>query len=185
MRKIAAIFFLSVLCFNCIGYRYVFDYLGSRHTRQFEANIDENNYDEGSLISIKTSFSLPYLYASSDKFERWKGEIVIDGVSYTYVKRRFFNDSIELLCLPNMAVNRLKEAQKDFFRATNDLQAGREKKQDGGQVPVFKNLLSEYCEQVPEWNLAIATLTYTHQSFYGWFISPYAGDSPGQPPDPA
>lgn len=186
LKRTAAIFFLCIFCLNLLGYRYIFDYLEKKHDQQFEADLDDDQYDESSLISIKAALSIPYSYLSkSGKFERWKGEIEIGGIKYKYVKRRFYSDSIELLCIPNLTATKLKEARQDFFRISNDLPSNTGKKQDAGQRPVFKNLLSEYCEPVSDWNLAIASLKHDYQSSYGWFIPTYTGDSPGQPPDRA
>jgi hypothetical protein len=186
LRKIAAIFFLSLLCFNCVGYRYLFDYLEEKHDQKLEAKLNADDYEESSLISIKTAFSIPYSYLSkSDKFERWNGEIEIDGVEYKYVKRRFFADSVELLCLPNTTATKLKEAKQDFFKSTNDLQANQGKKQDSGKLPVFKNTLSEYCEALPDWDLAGIQIKSLQNSSYVSFISQYIGDTLCQPPDVA
>jgi hypothetical protein len=184
LKKLVAIFFLAVLCFNWLGYKFVFSYLEQRHDQRFEALLDEENYDESSLISIKTAFSIPYGYLNkSDKFERWKGEIEINGIQYKYVKRRFVNDSLELLCIPNIAATKLKEAKQDFYRLSNDLASDQNKNQDQGKVPAFKNLLSEYCEEIKEWNASIVAVQQTHYSSYSLFTSQYTGDTPGQPPD--
>jgi hypothetical protein len=162
----------------------MFAWLEQKHESKIEAQIDENNYDESSLVSIKTAFSIPYAYLNkSDKFERWKGEIEINGIEYKYVKRRFFKDSIELLCIPNMMATKLKEAKQDFYRISNDLQSDNNRKQDQSKVPAFKNLLSEYCEEIREWDAAQVAVKQTHYSSYSLFVSQYIGDSPGQPPD--
>jgi hypothetical protein len=50
------------------------------------------------------------------------GQIDIGGVRYQYVKRRIYGDSLEVLCLPNMALMKLRSASNDFFRRVNDLQ---------------------------------------------------------------
>jgi hypothetical protein len=173
-----------VLCFNWLGYKFVFAWLEEKHNSKLEAQLDENNYDESSLVSIKTAFSIPYGYLNkSDKFERWKGEIEINGIHYKYVKRRFFKDSIELLCIPNMMATKLKEARQDYYRYSNDLQSDQNKNQDQGKVPAFKNMLSEYCEEIREWDSAIAVVKQTHYSSYSLFTSQYVGDNTGQPPD--
>jgi len=184
LKRIVAIFFLSVLCFNWLGYKLMFAWLEQKHEAKFEAQIDENNYDESSLVSIKTAFSIPYAYLNkSDKFERWKGEIEINGILYKYVKRRFFKDSIELLCIPNMMATKLKEAKQDYDRFSNDLQSDASKKQDQSKVPAFKNLLNEYCDEIREWDAAQVAVKQRHFSSYSLFVSQYVGDSPGQPPD--
>jgi hypothetical protein len=185
LTKIAAIFFLSVLCFNCVGYRYVFDYLDNKYSNQLNAKLNNGEYDESSLISIKTTISVPYGYlAKSTEFERWNGEIEIGGVKYHYVKRRFFRDSLELLCIPNMVATKMKEAKQDFVKSTSD-QQNDNGKQDQGKIPSFKNLLSEYSEQVPEWCIALETAQQVNHSFYLQLISQHKEDTPCQPPDAA
>lgn len=175
---------LSVFCFNLVGYRYVFDLLEASHHNRLEAKLDAADYDEHSLISIKTKFSVPYSYLSkSDKFERWNGEISINGAKYKYVKRRFFADSVELLCLPDTRANQLQEAKHDFFKSSNDLQASQGKSQESGNTFAFKNMLSEYCEQLPDWDLAILITQQPRHSSYLSFIQQYKGDTPCQPPD--
>ena len=162
----------------------MFTWLEQQHNTKFEAQIDQDNYDESALVSIKTAISIPYGYLNkSDKFERWKGEIEINGVQYKCVKRRFFSDSIELLCIPNITATKLKEAKQDYSRLSNDFQSDQGKKQDQGKVPVFKNLLSEYCEDIREWEAAMVAVQQSHYSSYSLFTSQYIGDTPAQPPD--
>jgi hypothetical protein len=59
--------------------------------------------------------------ANSQNYERVDGEIAIKGIQYKYVKRRFYNDSVELLCIPNLAKTGVQNARDDFFRLANDL----------------------------------------------------------------
>jgi len=183
LKRFAAILFLAVLSFNWLGYKLVFQYLENRHNTHLEAKLDKGDYDEKELISIKTASHLPYYNSSSEEFERWDGQIVVNGIQYKYVKRRFYNDSVELLCIPNMTAMKLKEARQDYYRISNDLQSDASKKQDQSKVPAFKNLLNEYCEDIREWDAAQVAVKQTHYSSYSLFISQYVGDNPGQPPD--
>ncbi len=97
-------------------------YLEEKANAILEMQLDENHYDEHQLISIKVPVDyLPY-YNNSQLFERVDGEIEIDGVHYKYVKRRIYNDSLEMLCIPNTAVTALRSAQNEFFKFVNDLQ---------------------------------------------------------------
>lgn len=171
-----------MLCFNWLGYKFVFSYLEHKTDVKIEAQLDNENFNESELVSIKAAFSIPYSYLNKDKFERWRGEIEINGIQYKYVKRRFFNDSIEILCIPNIAATKIKDAKKDFDRyannATND-----QSKNDQGKVPAFKNLLGEYCQEVREWDDAIFAVKQTHYSSYALYSPQFKGDTPGQPPD--
>lgn len=119
MKRIASILLLGILLFNWGGYRFLSDYFESRAGLQLQAELDLNHYNESDLIHIKVAASLPY-GTSSEKFERVDGNIDINGVNYTYVKRRFYQDSLELLCIPSMAKTSIKNARDEFARLAND-----------------------------------------------------------------
>ena len=186
LKKIAAILFVSVLAFNWFGYRFVIGYLENQHQQQLLSQFDNEDYNDADLISIKAPFSLPYAYMKKDQFERWDGQIEINGIQYKYVKRRFFKDSIEILCLPDYKAMALENARDNFFRYANDLlQHQPTKKSNNHPAPSYKNLLSEYCQQVTEWNFGIESLTYTHHSRYAHYKTADVDDNVGQPPDVA
>src|ERR1019366_10094 len=115
MKTIAVILLMSVLLFNWYGYRFVADYFENRADYEMQAKLDINNYAESDLISIKVPLSLPY-GPNSKNFEKVEGNIEIKGVSYQYVKRRFYNDTLELLCIPNTAKTTIKNAKDEFSK---------------------------------------------------------------------
>jgi leucyl-tRNA synthetase len=59
------------------------------------------------------------------------------------VKRRIFNDSLELRCLPNTVKQKLQNAKSDFFELSNDLQRPEGNKKASN---IIKSVLPEYCE---------------------------------------
>jgi hypothetical protein len=127
-KQVAAILLLGTMLFNWCGYKLLIDLMEHRETSKLEARIDANNYNESSLISLKIpATSLPY-YNNSKSFERTDGRIEIAGIEYNYVKHRIYNDSIELLIIPNKAAMQLHTANDDFFKLVNDLQFGQTKK---------------------------------------------------------
>ena len=90
-----------------------------------EEQLDNNDYDESQLISIKVPITyLPY-YNNSKTFERIDGQIEIHGTPYKYVKRRIYNDSLELLCIPNTTAMQIRTTRNEIFKFVNDLQAGK------------------------------------------------------------
>ena len=109
---------------------------------KLEAQLDNNDYDENQLISIKIPVTyLPY-YNNSKQYERVDGQIEIEGVKYKYVKRRIYNDSLEMLCIPDHNVMKLLSAKNEFFKFVNDLQhPGQNKNPNSGSS---KNILSDY-----------------------------------------
>ena len=152
MKKVASILFLSILLFNAFGYRWVANYYDQKAASQLVELIDQNEFDESALVTIKTPMNLPY-YANNPKFERVDGEIVINGIVYQYVQRRVFNDSLEIKVLPNQDRLHIKNAREDFYKLAQDLQKGTDKK----SLPIGKStakLISfDYIQHDPLWSL--------------------------------
>src|ERR1700743_2852942 len=113
---------MGILFFNWYGYQLLSNYWQNQADRRLEASLDQNNFDESQLVSVKVPLTTLSYYNSSTGFERVDGQIDIGGVHYKYVKRRIFQDSLELLCIPNMTAMKLQSAKNEFFRQVNDLQ---------------------------------------------------------------
>jgi hypothetical protein len=119
VKRIASILLLGILLFNWGGYRLLSGYFESQSDTQLQAELDLHHYNESDLINIKVAASLPY-GSSSETFERVDGNIEMNGVTYTYVKRRFYQDSLELLCIPNTERTGIKNARDEFAKLAND-----------------------------------------------------------------
>lgn len=76
---------------------------------------------ESDLVSIKIPAQLPPYAIESDGYEWTDGEIDYGGVTYKYVKRKIFRDSIEFLCLPHHDKMKVENAREEFFRLCYDL----------------------------------------------------------------
>lgn len=152
------------MLFNAFGYRWVSNYFDQKSTAHFVSLIEENNYNESELISIKTPINLPY-YANNPKFERVDGEMVIKGVVYQYVQRRVYNDSLEIRVLPNQDRLHIKNAREDFYKLAHELdQSGAAKK----SIPIGKaaaKLLSfDYIGLEAQWSFNNIIITTTKVS---------------------
>jgi hypothetical protein len=168
-----------MLLYNWIGYSFLYDYLTYRTDKQLEKQFDRNDYNESDLVAIKLPIRLPY-QASQTEFERFDGEVNLNGIHYKYVKRRVYNDSLILLCLPNDNKSRLQEAKKEFFRTVNDLQHSSPAKKEKGNN-FFKSL--EYSPEQNSWQLDLAIAGWKNHG--GTKISMYASyqkDRPERPP---
>jgi hypothetical protein len=125
LKKIIPILLLALFLFNSFGYRLLISYFENNADSQLEEQLDNNNYDESQLISIKVPITyLPY-YNNSKTFERVDGRIEIHGTPFKYVKRRIYNDSLELLCIPNATAMKLQTTKNEIFKFVNDLQSGK------------------------------------------------------------
>jgi hypothetical protein len=135
-----------LLLFNWAGYRAVFSWLESHSSELLNVHLDNRNYQEDELVTIKLPIDdLPY-YTNSPIFERVKGDVVIGGMKYQYVERRIYNDSLEMRCIPNAQATNLTNARDAFFTMVNDLQHVNStgKQQPAKQTLTFKNLLADY-----------------------------------------
>jgi hypothetical protein len=184
LNRLAAILLLGILGFNWCGYQLLSAYLEDRADRQLEARLDDNRYDDTQLFSIKVASHLSYS-SPSLKFERIDGQIEVGGVLYKYVKRRLYNDSVELLCIPDHEAMNLQTAKNDFFQLVNDLQHNGQGKKMNSHPGNTKSPTS------PDY-IAVATIfAIANPNFIG--LSHYAdcdaalpfsySDTDEQPPD--
>ena len=113
---------LSLLSFNWIGYRLLLSYAENREDRLLESSLDRQEYDASQLVSLKFPVDHFSAYVNARGFQRADGQLEWNGVCYSYVKIRLYNDSLELLCIPNRARINLQRAEDNFFKLINDLQ---------------------------------------------------------------
>ena len=122
LRKIAAILLLALLSFNWFGYRLLISFFEDKANEQFVTQLDNNNYNADQLISIKVPVRNLAYYTNTKLFQRVDGQVEINGILYNYVKQRLYNDSVELLCIPNAAVMKLQTEKNDLAKSVNDIQ---------------------------------------------------------------
>lgn len=144
VKRIAAILLLSLLVFNWVGYELYTAILQNRADKSLVASLDQNNYSDNDLISIKVPAVHLSSYVNTKEFQRVDGKIEIEGVQYNYVKRRFTEDSLELLCIPNKTATRLQTAKNEFFKLVNDLQHPGQSKKTDQHNSSFKGFNGEY-----------------------------------------
>jgi hypothetical protein len=146
MRKLVAIFMLSIFTFNIAGYQLMYNYMENRSDAALEQQLDNKGYNESDLISIKQPASLPY-YTNNEIFQRIDGEVEIDGIQYKYVKSRIYNDSLEMLCIPHTAKMKIEQSRNEYAQGAHDFQQNDTQKK-GSKSESFQKSLNEYEEQV-------------------------------------
>jgi hypothetical protein len=183
LKKVIAILLLGVFSFNWVGYRLMTSILEDHADAILEGQLDQNEYDESELISIKIPANLPYLVNSPD-FSRVDGEITINGVHYNYVKQRVYNDSLEYLCIPNREKTRLHNAKDEFYKVVNDLQHPSQNKKSGHDNLGAKNLLSEYFQDNKTWAFKVYSPEFQAASSFYLVALLQSARSPDElPPD--
>ncbi len=155
-----------------------------RADHQLEARLDVNDYNEASLIELKVPLDLPYQNDWED-FERYDGEITVDGQHYKYVKRKVQDGMLVLKCIPNESKHRIESARDQFFQLANDLQNNDgAKKSEAPKHPVAKSTITE-CEEFSLLTLATISSAIAKQQINGNknCIVTRPHSSPEQPPE--
>ena len=150
-----------------------------------EKSMDINQYDDSRLVELKIPINLPY-QTSWSSFERYDGEVTLNGTLYKYVKRKVFNDTLYLMCLPNTGKMKLESARNDFFMHSNDLAQGNASdKSNHSKTQNLKDLVKDF--EGPSHSLALnvaETLMRTCWSeLQGNHLVNTPHISPEQPPD--
>ncbi|GAC1426037.1 MAG: hypothetical protein NVS9B7_28110 [Flavisolibacter sp.] len=147
MTKTAAILLLTILGFNLIGYKLLFDYLQNTNDELVQLALDKNNFNDSDLITLKIPISLPYITDYKD-FERVDGEVTINGIFYRYVKRKVENGELILMCLPDRKKMELMSGKEAFFKLANDIEQYSPSKQSNHKsTTIFKLVVYDYKEQ--------------------------------------
>ena len=90
-----------------------FQYFIIQSDKELELRADKNQYSDDELTEIKMPLNLPYMISSSG-YERVDGQVTINGIYYNYVKRKVYNDTLYLMCLPNKDKTKFYSARNDY-----------------------------------------------------------------------
>ncbi len=147
MKQPVAILLILIHLFNTGGYRFVFDQLEERSSVELIKQLDNETYRDSELVEMKVALPMPY-QTNWSSFERFNGEIEIAGIHYNYVKRKVWNDTLILMCIPNHGKMSLNSAKDQFFSLVNDLD------QKGKDVPapksnIAKNITTDFQSHEP------------------------------------
>jgi hypothetical protein len=121
LKRLLAIFLLSVHLFMLFGYHLVFEHFESGSDRRMVERLDVNGYNPEDLVELRIPVQLPY-HPNWVDYERVDGEINIDGKHYNYVGRRMVNDTLILKVIPNHDKTRIRHARETFLALVNDMQ---------------------------------------------------------------
>lgn len=153
-----------------------------RADQKLETLLDNSEYDESQLVEIKVAMNMPYQQRFTE-YERHYGEIEIDGVAYTYVKKKIEGDVVTFKCIANQSKQQLKDMDHTITKNNSDAannQPGPSKPQPSSFA---KKILSEYDDQflfaLPK-NQTNQSLTHTGN--YQFNLPSFSVRVPHQPP---
>ena len=85
-----------------------------------EAMLDKKSINETDLFELKIPLHLPYQTTWAN-YERYDGEVKLDGTIYKYVKRKVTADTLHLMCIKNTKKMEYENAKSEFYKGANDL----------------------------------------------------------------
>lgn len=181
MRKFFTILLLTIHLFNLAGYSLLLHYFIDRSDVAMVQQLDRNEYADADLIELKVPMHLPY-NADWKEYERYDGQIEIEGVHYNYVKRKVSSDTMYLLCIPNHDKTLLYNTKHDIAKEISDIPSGNKKSSE----PASKKM-----GPVNEYDFSVASLLMELplpvQTDFNGFATPhlYSSFVPGaaQPPE--
>ncbi len=147
LRKIIAICFFAILLFSTGGYHPFISLLQQKADRNLESLLDQEVYDETSLIEIRVPLNMPYQQRYTG-YERHYGNIEVDGQSFTYVKKKIDGDVVIFKCIPNLSRQQLKDMRYDLTRANSNLATTAEGPQKQTAHSLVKYSLSDFDDQL-------------------------------------
>jgi len=100
--------------YNLVGYKALFAYLHEKASHSVVSKLDKGQYKDEELVEMKVPYRQLY-YTTSHVYIRYDGEIDINGAHYNYVKRKFSNDTLYILCIPNKVNTALASAKNNYY----------------------------------------------------------------------
>lgn len=166
LKKTAAILMLSLLAFNWYGYRFVSIFLEKQAESAMEVQLDNNDYNEEELIAFTLPLNLPY-QTNWKNFERFDGEVEIEGVTYKYVKRKVQDGKLIVLCIPNKTKMNIQNSRDEFFKLVNDLQHPQsgKKSENSNQQKGYKSFTTEYYQNFSNWKCILTFSEFDNTPF--------------------
>jgi hypothetical protein len=137
-----------------------FQYFIIRSDKELTLRADKNQYSDDELTEIKMPLNLPYMTSSSG-YERVDGEVTINGIYYNYVKRKVYNDTLYLMCLPNKDKTKFYSSRNDYANKVQDVPVNGKNSDASGKKLL---LASEYNQPAVQFILQIPFLIRSRKS---------------------
>ena len=106
MKKLLAIFLLSIHLFNMGGYHVLYQYFIYQSDKVMNEHIAKNEYNVHELVQVKIPVSMPGI-DNETTYQSISGQIQFRQGCYNYVKLRLTSDTMFVMCVPNYEKTRL------------------------------------------------------------------------------
>ena len=170
-----------LFCFSFYHFGYYFFYFSYRY--KIEQDWSSSTYSSDRAYSeeqmIKIPVHIPYL-TDQENFHASNTSFVKNGASYRIVKQRYVQDTLQVIYVPDIALNKLDHTIKGWITALTE---GVDQEASNGKI-IPKNFIKDYLQPVsffsfrPDLPDEAASNTFI---FYGYVNIPIA--LPDPPPE--
>lgn len=181
MKRLFAIFLLSIHLFYTGGYNLVFRYLIHQSETQIVKQIFDDKVSANQLIQIKLPVHMPDIQDWPD-YEKLQGQLQLKDRYYNYLGVKLTRDTMYLVCVANSVKSHLENANLIVAKDLADVPLSKK----GTEAPSVKKLAGP-----SEYNIPVVAFTFNHfyetikgseNPFLSKLTHPYI-ESPGKPPN--
>jgi hypothetical protein len=121
LKRLLSIFFLILFLFNAGGYYALHWILSVKAEHELMTQIENEKYDPVNEVTLTIPMALPYGEIGADQyFRKMHGEFEYNGDQYKFIKQKFQNDTLYLVCIKNASQKKVDGALADYSKAANN-----------------------------------------------------------------
>jgi len=95
--------------------------LSVRATVELHAEIEKNQHNTASEITLAIPMALPYGEMNANQqFERMSGAFEYKGEQYQFVKQKLERDTLFVVCIKNTAKEKIDQTIEGYVKTSND-----------------------------------------------------------------
>ena len=134
---------LLLFCFSFYHFGYYFFYFSYKYKieNDWTAHTDASDCEFNEEQMIKIPVHIPYM-TDQENFSVTNTSFIKNGASYRIVKQRYVQDKLQVVYVPDVALNRLDQAIKSWITALTD---EIDPEASNGQI-IPKNSITDYLQ---------------------------------------
>lgn len=115
MRRLSAIFLLFLILLNTLGFYNVLLLIEKEAFRKSVTKINDTDHEISGNLLLRIPMVWPD-QKNDEEYRKVNGQIEVDGEIYHYVKEKFYNDTLFIVCLRDDQTTKIKNTISDFSK---------------------------------------------------------------------
>lgn len=143
MRRLFGLLLLCLIVLNTVGYYGLLLVVKNQLNRKVLQRIETNANELGGNLILTIPIQLPYSY-DSDEYTSSEGEIIYEGEVYRFVKQRFYQDMLYLVCIKDNQSTRIRDQIADYSRLFSGFDAAH----TDSTIKIINSLFKDYASVI-------------------------------------